>query len=843
MPCPYFKLATLTSSLITSALWIALFPVHAQTIIPDGTTPTTVQTTELNTTITHGAVGGTNLFHSFQRFGIPTGGSATFDLVNTPTITTIFSRVTGGSTSNIDGLIRTINSNSPVSLFLINPSGILFGSNASLNIGGSFVGTTANSIKFAHGEFASTATPLPTSLLTINVPVGLQMGHNSGNITVQNSGHQLRLAFPTAPLQFNSTPTGLAVAPGNALVLVGTNLTLESGILTAPGGRVELGAVQPDSGSAVVGVRMEGNRLALDYGTLREFGDIDLRQRSLVNISGIGNGAIHVQARNLLVQDGSALVWENRGSQSGSGITIRTTDTVQLLRRSTTGFASGVYGDAKGAGSTGSITIATKKLLLQQGAGINNRTFATAEGGDITIEATDVQLWSSISSSNTIASRALGSGQGGDVRINTQQLSVQGSGVIAANVNNASGSGGNILINATESVEFISGANGIVAQAFLSASAVGGTGAAGDITVNTGRLTLRNGAAISSSTYGNGNGGNVIVNAFESIEITGTVTSQVSGLQRSTIQASGILLPPASRLGFGLPAAVTGAAGNVIINTPQLQVSNGGEVSVRHDDRGNAGNLFINVDRLLLNTQGRITANTASGEGGGIALNLREQLLLRRGSFISTEAKGTGNGGNITIKAPVIAGFENSDIVANAVQGRGGNIQITTEGIFGLRFRPQLTPENDITASSQFGVSGTVRVNTIGVDPSAGLVELPVNLTDSSQQIVASCASVKDNQFVITGRGGIPDNPTQVIRHDRAWADTRDLSTFLSQAPAVSARPSTPPLITEATTWQRRPNGGIELVAIAPNNLSLTRSTTCTGASEAHQNFVNKPLD
>lgn len=101
---------------------------------------------------------------------------------------------------------------------------------------------------------------------------------------------------------------------------------------------------------------------------------------------------------------------------------------------------------------------------------------------------------------------------------------------------------------------------------------------------------------------------------------------------------------------------------------------------------------------------------------------------MRRDSQISAESGGKGNGGNITINAPFIIGLENSDIIANAVQGNGGNINITTEGIFGLEFRDRLTPENDITASSKFGVNGMVQINNIGIDPSSGLVELPVNL-------------------------------------------------------------------------------------------------------------------
>ncbi|MHC5828528.1 MAG: filamentous hemagglutinin N-terminal domain-containing protein, partial [Nostoc sp.] len=133
-----------------------------------------------NFTIINGIEKGNNLFHSFSNFSVRTGGSATFDLINTPNITTIFSRVTGGNVSNIDGLISTLNSSNPVSLFLMNPAGIVFGANARLNIGSSFVGTTANSIKFSDGVEFSATNPGTTPLLTISVPMGLQLGQNSG---------------------------------------------------------------------------------------------------------------------------------------------------------------------------------------------------------------------------------------------------------------------------------------------------------------------------------------------------------------------------------------------------------------------------------------------------------------------------------------------------------------------------------------------------------------------------------------------------------------------------------------------------------------------------------------
>ncbi|WP_413201443.1 filamentous hemagglutinin N-terminal domain-containing protein, partial [Nostoc piscinale] len=140
------KLNLANLGLIGAVYILAIGNSHAQAqVIQDGTLNTDVSGTN-NYTINGGRVIGNNLFHSFQQFSIPTGGSATFN--TTSGIQNIFSRVTGGNISNIDG---RINASGSANLFLLNPAGIIFGKNASLNIGGSFVATTANSIKFADG--------------------------------------------------------------------------------------------------------------------------------------------------------------------------------------------------------------------------------------------------------------------------------------------------------------------------------------------------------------------------------------------------------------------------------------------------------------------------------------------------------------------------------------------------------------------------------------------------------------------------------------------------------------------------------------------------------------------
>jgi large exoprotein involved in heme utilization and adhesion len=189
-----------------------------------------------------------------------------------------------------------------------------------------------------------------------------------------------------------------------------------------------------------------------------------------------------------------------------------------------------------------------------------------------------------------------------------------------------------------------------------------------------------------------------------------------------------------------------------------------------------------------------------------------------------------GNGGNITINAPVIAGFENSDIIANAVQGNGGNIQITTQGIFGLEFRPQLTPENDITASSQFGVNGTVEINEFSLDPDTGIVELPAGLADTSDQIAQGCATDGDSSFIATGRGGIPPSPNESLSSDLTWGDTRDLSAFMEQggtAAKTTPLPTEPSQISEITGWVINAAGQVELVVVQAQSQRATAYATC----------------
>jgi filamentous hemagglutinin family protein len=214
-------------------------------ITSDGSHSTTVTSSgDRNFTIDNGDRRGSNLFHSFRKFSVPTGGSAFFN--NAADIQNIFSRVTGNTISNIDGLLRT---NGTANLFLLNPNGIIFGANAQLNIGGSFVGSTASSLRFADGTEFSALTPNP-SLLTISTPIGLQFEQPPGNIQVNGLGNQEPV--PT-------TNFGLAIAPSRTLALIGGDVTFNGGIATAAAGRLEVGSVR--SGTVALTPTTTGFRL------------------------------------------------------------------------------------------------------------------------------------------------------------------------------------------------------------------------------------------------------------------------------------------------------------------------------------------------------------------------------------------------------------------------------------------------------------------------------------------------------------------------------------------------------------------------------------------------------
>lgn len=821
-------------------LWFSIVfcsaSVRAQ-ISSDGTlsNPSNVNNPDnLNFTITNGTQVGGNLFHSFQTFSVPTNGSATF--VFSPAVSNVISRVTGNQSSFIDGSLAT---SGPANFFFLNPNGILFGPNASLDIFGSFLATTAQSIRFADGQLFSASPATNTPLLSMSVPVGLQFGDRANGIQVQQSR--------------------LNLLPGQTLGLVGGDLSLDRSNVSVWGGRIELGSVGANSS---VNLYSNEQGYTLGYGNARSFQNIQLTNGTSVNVTDnsillgfeeIGSGAVQVVGRNLQLTDGSIIVSYTYGEKAGQPITVSAAESVQLLgtgnavgTQSNNINSSGISTLTVGNGKSGDVELTTKNLTLADGGGISTRSAILpgvnplGASGNITIQASDSVTISGSSFSNGVSALLASTqtaGQAGNVNLTTGTLNLLNGGKISAETK-SSGQGGNLNIVATQAIvlsgqgtDRILAPNGI--PIFFTAPSTlivtsQGSGQAGNLAIATPRLSVSDQAEIAASSLQTGNGGNININA-----------NQID------LNRGGKLLASSEK---------QGNAGNLTILSNQMRLDNTSKITVSSSGTGNAGNLSIQAEDVFLNNQSQLIAETATGEGGNIDINLSGLLLLRNNSLISATAGtagGGGNGGNIQINAQFVVGFpqENSDIIANAFTGQGGNIQINALGIFGIEPRATGTDLSDITASSTFGQFGVISINRIDVDPQSSLLDLPTEVIDPRRLIVQACGQGGDfsrGTFYITGRGGLPPNPQQNLEMnagltDLGYPNTSPMSptNSLPEKPKITPPPSKSSTlntksIIEAQGWSRDSHGNIVLTAQAAagkSNPSGLRPPTCHDVS------------
>ena len=266
---------------------------------------------------------------------------------------------------------------------------------------------------------------------------------------------------------------------------------------------------------------------------------------------------------------------------------------------------------------------------------------------------------------------------------------------------------------------------------------------------------------VSVSTQGVGNAGNLLVKAEELVEVSGVDPEPEDG---------------SSFLGASVASGAMGSGGNVTVETDQLSVSDGGRILVSTFGQGEAGSLSIfsnnvevdgGVDGLLTGLFATVGEN-ATGTGGNINLQVADNITLENNSLISAEALGNADGGNLTVDTNFIIAFPNkipgdgNDIIASAVEGDGGNISITAESLLGISEGKAIegNETNDIDASSDFGLDGTVSIFTPDTSVIQGVTELPNNIVEPSQTVAQACSNDRStalaNNFVIKGKGGIP---------------------------------------------------------------------------------------
>ncbi|KYC37919.1 hypothetical protein WA1_05325 [Scytonema hofmannii PCC 7110] len=696
--------------LVPSTLCL-LAPARAQ-INPDNTlgvensrvTPNTLINGLPSDQIDGGAQRGSNLFHSFTQFNVNDGQRVFF--TNPLDVKNIFTRVTGGQASNILG---TLGVDGNANLFLMNPNGIVFGKNASLNVNGSFVATMANGIQFGNlGTFSATNPEAPSSLLTIN-PRALFFNQINPTASIQNNS--------IAPAGKDPTGTdtiGLRVPDGKSLLLIGGNVSMDGGKLKAYGGRVELGGLAT---SGNVNILFDGDNLRLGFPENVNRADVLLTNQAAINVEGAGGGNIAINARNLEVSGRSifsAGIARGLGTPETVAGDIALNATGEIIVAGRSSIANDVFLGAKGSG--GNITIDTGSFSLRDRAQLAASTFGQGNAGNVTVRAVDAV---SLVDSNIFSTvEAGGIGKGGNIDINAASLSLIDNAQLQTSTRGASntqpagrGDAGNVNIKVSGNVNIAGQKNGRASGIFSSVD-TGTVGNGGNITIDTGSFSLRDEAQLAASTSGQGNAGNVTVRAVDAVSLAGN-----AGIL-SRVNAGGV-----------------GKGGNIDINAASLSLTDGAQLltstrgasNTQPAGRGDAGDVNIKVTGNV-NIAGQknglasgirsFVATGTVGNGGNITIDTGS-FSLRDRAQLAASTFGQGNAGNVTVWAVDAVSLVYSNIFSTVEAGgigKGGNIDINAASLSLIDSAQLLTLTRGASNSqpAERGDAGNVNVKVTG---------------------------------------------------------------------------------------------------------------------------------
>jgi filamentous hemagglutinin family protein len=637
-----------------------------------------------------GATRGANLFHSFSDFNVGEGRGAYF--ANPIGIENILTRVTGGNPSNILGRLGVLGG---ANLFLLNPNGILFGANSSLDIQGSFLASTASSFTFPDGSEFSATNPQVPPLLTISVPLGLQYGSNPGSVQVQGSN--------------------LQVNPGKTLALVGGNVSMDGGQLQASDGRIELGGV---AGEGTVGLSIDGSNIGLSFPISDgvPLSNVSLDNSTLVKVDAGGDGNIAINAQNLRMAGESRLQagasWLVSSNSNPGDIAINATGAINLTEASF--IENLVFTGAMGKG--GDINITAGSLAVTNGAKLGANTFGNGDAGNLNIIVRDRVSFEGMGSNAESVVASTAEGQAGQINITARSVSISGGATLVANTSGR-GNAGNVTISATDAVSLEGSSTGIGSQVLA-----GAVGDGGSIDITTGTMSLSSGATLVIDTSGQGDGGSInITTGTMSLSSGATLAANTSGQGNAgdvTISATDAVSLEGSSTAIGsqVLAGAVGNGGSIDITTDTMSISGGATLVANTSGRGNAGNVTISAtdavflegsstgigSQVLAGAVGNggsidITTGTmsvsggatlvidTSGQGDGGSINITTGTMsLSSGGTLAANTSGQGNAGDVTISATDAVFLEGSStaigsqVLAGAV-GNGGSIDITTD--------------------------------------------------------------------------------------------------------------------------------------------------------------------
>jgi filamentous hemagglutinin family protein len=801
------------SCLIACLLLIPCLPGISQAQVPPPPTPITSSglSTEVTTNgnihdITGGTrpggASGTNLFHSFGDFGVPANNIAnflnagSFDLNGIPLAdglptSNILGRVTGGNISNVFGTIQTTGFGN-ANLFLMNPTGFLFGPNATVNVAGMVAFTTADYLKLTDNARFNTIPNAAADALLTALPVASFgfLGSNPGAITVQGS-------------QFS-------VTDGQSISLVGGNISIESGTpeggttkparLSAPNGTIQLASAASPGEFEATTLQPLPN---VDGTSFTSFGSISLAAGSTVDVSGTNTVSIRGGQFILTVNDavlttaetpggpgsitlarGSSVITSNAGTEPGADVEITTgalqMDAALVTSRTTGEGASGalsitaqsidltngsqIASIAEGSGAGGAITIATAESFTASGfdaegtvpgipfiyyvspdtglplvtSGIFTTTSGDGPGGQITMNAGDVSL----NNVGTLASIVTGNGRGGDITLNVRNLTVQNGGLLlsAAGADfttfelRGSGRGGDINVTAEDSIR-VSGFNPDLFAISFMWSASFNTGDGGTIALSARNISVDQGGMVQSTSDGIAKAGDIGLTSLERLAVSGF--DPMAGTQSQIFSS----------------AAGEGTSGTISVTARSVEVSDSAMILTI----GNRGNISVQASQDISVTGGGLIAAVGGPESPG-DITLTADLVLISGSRSRIEningGGEEGKTGNIALQAREVIVTDDARINSEGTGGDGNILIAATESA-------TVSDGAKVRMTNESGPGGLVQIAAPFITLDQGIIQtLTIGVGDAGsimlqgKTIALNGSQINSQTEQIIGRGG-----------------------------------------------------------------------------------------
>jgi filamentous hemagglutinin family protein len=641
---------------------------------------------------TVGVQSGGNLFESFSRFNLLQGELADFQ--TSAGVQNILARIAGGNAASIDGTIQC--GGARVNLFLIDPSGVVFGSHAKLNVSGAFTVSTADYVSLADGgKFNASLgadnllTPAPASAFgfvgsapapvsfagsQLIVPAGPGLNVIGGDVTLGSSTG-------------DATSSGATLsAPGGVLSVFSAasagKVPFSLATAEAPSGAAgfaALGTVRLDDGSAIAIDGSGGGRLAIRAGTIT----VDNSTISSVNSGSSAGGNITLQSTgSLSVLNGALIQSTTRATGSGGNLSIQAAALTVSGVNGPAGSEIRVRADA-GSGDAGLLSVTAAKITLSGGGFLSGSSASAGNGGDVALETDTLIITGQTSEfSSGIFDSAYASGDAGKITINVRKrISITAGGGIFANAD-AAGKGGDLAIHAG-SLDIDGAATPTAYTGISDQSSGGATGAAGDVRIDVIRaLNIRDSGEVSASTFSSGKAGDLTIHAGSLI---------VSGATTPDAEPTGVF--DQSEPGEANDAG--GAGGDLrILAKNSLILERGGVITSDTFTAGTAGDVFVSAPNVLLAGKDPkiftgISAETragATGAGGNITVDAGN-LSIRGGAEIAASTFSSAKAGNLTVQAQSLTlqsaglpytGIYDSSAVGNAgdTGGTAGNLEV-----------------------------------------------------------------------------------------------------------------------------------------------------------------------